>query len=173
MPRVARARTGLYQVHEGARSILVERRRRAWWVAWRSSAPQPPAGAPASCSTIIPSVILAGTGHGKPEGVSIGGHNLAEASMEPSVPTPEQVLLEALRRHRAELRESMSALEQALAAPAPGRLDAWAQRVHVALVELSADFREHIDVTEGPSGLYRGLLTTAPRLSKAVARLTH
>jgi len=118
-------------------------------------------------------VILAGTGHGKLESVSIGGHNLAEASMEPSVPTPEQALLEALRRHRAELRESMSALEQALAAPAPGRLDAWAQRVHVALVELSADFREHIDITEGPSGLYPGLLTTAPRLSKAVARLTH
>jgi hypothetical protein len=26
-----------------------------------------------------------------------------------------------------------------LAAPAPGRLDAWAERVHAALVELSAD----------------------------------
>jgi Hemerythrin HHE cation binding domain len=78
--------------------------------------------------------------------------------MEPSLPTPEQVFLEALRRHRGEL--------------APGRLDAWAQRVHVALVELSADFREHIDITEGPHGLYRGLLTTAPRLSNAVARLT-
>jgi hypothetical protein len=92
--------------------------------------------------------------------------------MEPSSPTPEQVFLEALRRHRAELRESMSALEQALAAPAPTRLDAWTQRVHVALVELSADFREHIDITEGPDGLYGGLLTTAPRLSNAVARLT-
>lgn len=92
--------------------------------------------------------------------------------MEPSVPTPAQDLLEALRRRRAELRGSMSALEQALAAPAPGRLGAWAQRVHVALVELSADFREHIDITEGPSGLYRGLLTTAPRLSNTVARLT-
>jgi hypothetical protein len=92
--------------------------------------------------------------------------------MEPSVPTPEQVLLEALRRRRAGLRESMSALEQALAAPAPGRLDAWAQRVHGALVELCADFREHIDITEGPSGLYRELLSTAPRLSNAVARLT-
>jgi hypothetical protein len=117
-------------------------------------------------------VIVAGIGHGSPDSVSIGGHPLAEASMEPSLPTPEQVSLEALRRHRAELRESMNALEQALAAPAPGRLGAWAQRVHVALVELSADFREHIDITEGPHGLYRGLLTTAPRLSNAVARLT-
>lgn len=92
--------------------------------------------------------------------------------MEPSVPTPEQVSWETLRRRRAELRESMNALEQALAAPAPGRLGTWAQHIHGALVELSADFREHIDITEGPNGLYRGLLTTAPRLSNAVARLT-
>jgi hypothetical protein len=49
---------------------------------------------------------------------------------------------EALRMRRAELRESMSTLEQALAAPAPGRLEAWTQRVHVALVELFSDFRE-------------------------------
>jgi hypothetical protein len=90
--------------------------------------------------------------------------------MEPSVP-PEQALLEELRRRRIGLRESMSALEQALAAPAPGRLDTWEQRVHAALVELSADFREHVEITEGTSGLYRGLLTTAPRLSHAVARL--
>jgi hypothetical protein len=80
--------------------------------------------------------------------------------------------LEPLRRRRAELRESMNALEQALAAPAMGRTSVWAERAHVALVELSADFREHIDVTEGPDGLYPGVLTTAPRLSSAVSRLT-
>jgi hypothetical protein len=90
--------------------------------------------------------------------------------MDP-MPTPAQVL-ETLRRRRGELRESMHAVEQALAAPAPGRLEAWAERVHVALVELSADLREHIDITEGPDGLYRGVLTTAPRLSNAVADLT-
>jgi hypothetical protein len=90
--------------------------------------------------------------------------------MDP-MPTPAQVL-ETLRRRRAELRESMNAVEQALAAPAPRRFEAWAERVHVALVELSADFREHIDVTEGPDGLYRGVLMTAPRLSNAVADLT-
>jgi hypothetical protein len=92
--------------------------------------------------------------------------------MDPNVPTPDQELLTALRRRRADLRDSISALEDALAAPAPGRPSAWAERVHVALVELSADFREHIDITESPTGLYRGLLTTAPRLSNAVARLT-
>ncbi len=92
--------------------------------------------------------------------------------MEPTSSTPERAFLEELRRRRAELLESMSAVEHALAAPAPGRQARWAERVHVALVELCADFGEHIDITEGPDGLYRELLSTAPRLSGAVARLT-
>ena len=66
----------------------------------------------------------------------------------------------------------MSALEDALAAPSSADHARWAQRVHVALVELSGDFRAHIDITEGPNGLYRDLLETSPRLSGAVARLT-
>jgi hypothetical protein len=92
--------------------------------------------------------------------------------MDPNVPAPDQVLLEALRQKRADLRDAMSVLEIALAAPAPGRPDAWAQRIHVALVELSADFRDHVDITESPGGLYPGLLSTAPRLSNAIDRLT-
>jgi hypothetical protein len=91
--------------------------------------------------------------------------------MDPVVPTPDPGL-EELRRHRAELRDSMSALEQALAAPVPGRAEAWAERVHVALVELSADLREQIEMTEGADSLYRAVLTTAPRLSFAVTRLS-
>jgi hypothetical protein len=92
--------------------------------------------------------------------------------MEPNSSTPEPAFLEDLRRRRAELRESISAVEHALAAPAPGRYPHWAERVHVALVELSADFGEHIHFTEGPDGLYREILRTPPRLSGAVARLT-
>ena len=80
--------------------------------------------------------------------------------------------LESLRQRRAELRDSMAALEQALAAPAADPRGTWAQRVDVALVELSADIRAHIDITEGPEGLYPGLLATAPRLSSTVASLT-
>jgi len=80
--------------------------------------------------------------------------------------------LESLRQHRAELRESMGALEQALAAPAADLKGFWTERVNVAVVELSADIREHINITEGPDGLYPGLLTTAPRLSNSVASLT-
>jgi hypothetical protein len=91
--------------------------------------------------------------------------------MEPVEPVTEQPK-ETLRRRRAELHESIIALEQALAASAPGRADAWAERVRVALVELSADLREHIDITEGSHGVYRGVLGTAPRLANAVAELT-
>lgn len=90
--------------------------------------------------------------------------------MEPVFVTTDHGL-GSLRRHRAELRESMSALELALAGPATGRTGVWAERVYVALVELSADFREHIDITEGHDGLYSGVLTTAPRLTNAVAGL--
>ena len=93
--------------------------------------------------------------------------------MEPNLsPADQQPFLEALRQHRAELRESMSALEGALAGPAIAGRARWAQRVHVALVELSGDFTAHVDITEGPDGLYRDLLETSPRLSEAVASLT-
>jgi hypothetical protein len=85
--------------------------------------------------------------------------------------TPGQGPWEELRRQRAELRESMDALELALAGPVSGQ-PRWAERVHVALVELSADVRAHIDFTEGPAGLYVDILTNAPRLSGPVARLT-
>ena len=92
--------------------------------------------------------------------------------MGSSSSAPDQATLEALRRQRAELRGSMGALELALAGPAPSGPVRWAERVHVALVELSADFREHIDLTEGHEGLYVDILATAPRLSGAIARLT-
>jgi hypothetical protein len=92
--------------------------------------------------------------------------------MEQNASTSNEAFFEALRRHRAELRESISALENALAAPpVAGRMN-WVQRVQAALVELSADFREHIDITEGPDGLYRGVIKSSPRLSDAVAGLT-
>jgi hypothetical protein len=65
----------------------------------------------------------------------------------------------------------MAALEQALAAPTPGRHAAWAERVDVALVELSADFGEHVAVTEGSDGLHDAVVDAAPRLSNSVRRL--
>jgi hypothetical protein len=92
--------------------------------------------------------------------------------MESNSSGSDRALLEELRRRRAELRESMDALEGALAAPATADPARWGQRVHVALVELAGDLREHIEITEGPDGLHQDLLASAPRLSGGVARLT-
>lgn len=80
--------------------------------------------------------------------------------------------LTELRRHRAELLESITALEQALAAPVPGRQMHWAERVSAALLELSGDFRDHVGLTEGPTGLYTNVIRSSPRLTFAVDRLT-
>ena len=91
--------------------------------------------------------------------------------MEPDQPQVDPGF-ESLRAHRAELLESMRALEQALAAPATGRASSWAERVNVALVELEADFGEHVELTEGADGLYQALLATAPHLASSVSRLT-
>ena len=77
-----------------------------------------------------------------------------------------------VRRHRAELLESITALEQALAAPVPGRQMHWAERVSAALLELSGDFRDHVGLTEGPDGLYSSMIRSSPRLVHAVDRLT-
>jgi len=96
------------------------------------------------------------------------GHE-REASMDTSSQAPGP--WDALLRQRAELRESMNALELALSGPVAIGEGRWAERVHVALVELSADIRGHIDFTEGSDGLYVDLLATAPRLGGAVDRL--
>ena len=90
--------------------------------------------------------------------------------MEPVVGAPDPGL-DALRRLRAELRGSTAALEQALRAPRSGRHAAWAERVDAALVELSADFGEHVTMTEGSDGLHDAVLASTPRLSNSVRRL--
>jgi hypothetical protein len=90
--------------------------------------------------------------------------------VEPSTQTRAAELTD-LRRRRAELRETMGALERALAAPAAERAVIWGELVHQALVELADDFVEHIEVTEGPDGLHQAILTGAVRLANAVNAL--
>ncbi|MFC5982463.1 hemerythrin domain-containing protein [Knoellia sp. GCM10027209] len=79
--------------------------------------------------------------------------------------------LKRVRAHRAELRDSVAAVDEALAAPV-ARQDAWLDRVRTALGELAHDFRVHIDLTEGEGGLYADVRRTSPRLSGQVRRLT-
>jgi len=89
---------------------------------------------------------------------------------EPSPPGLGQALVAELRSQRAELRESIGAVELALASPADQAN--WRQRVATALVELSGDLRTHVDLTEGPGGLYAELLGASPRLAGEVKHLT-
>jgi hypothetical protein len=90
--------------------------------------------------------------------------------VEPSTQTRAAELTD-LRRRRAELRETMGALERALAAPAAERAVIWGELVHQALVDLADDFVEHIEVTEGPDGLHQAILSGAVRLANAVNAL--
>ena len=78
--------------------------------------------------------------------------------------------LKEVRRRRAELLESITALEQALAAP--GRQEQWAERVSEALSELSGEFHDHVVLMEGPSGLNVRLTRRFPRLAHEVDGLT-
>jgi hypothetical protein len=80
--------------------------------------------------------------------------------------------LHGVRIRRAELREALDALERALAAPAAGRAVIWGEEAHASAVALADDFGAHIEVTEGPGGLYDAILAGDLRLSNAVGALT-
>ncbi|HEY3736107.1 MAG TPA: hypothetical protein VGL26_01575 [Jatrophihabitans sp.] len=88
---------------------------------------------------------------------------------DPELAAPE---LQSVRARRAELRATLAALEQALAAPAQGREDLWGVGVRESLATLVTDFAEHVRVTEGSDGLHQAITTAAPRLIHAVRQLT-
>lgn len=77
--------------------------------------------------------------------------------------------LERVRAHRAELGESMAALDAALALPV-GLGPLWRRRVRAALTELAHDLRDHRSVTEEPGGFYDDAVSFAPRLA-SIAKL--
>ncbi len=91
--------------------------------------------------------------------------------MEPT-PVIANPGLDTVRVRRAELRETLGALERALASPAAGRAEIWGEVVHAALDEMADDFGEHVEVTEGPGGLHQAILAGDLRLANAVAALT-
>jgi hypothetical protein len=47
----------------------------------------------------------------------------------------------------------------------------WRPEVTQAVAQLKAAFAEHVDRTEGPSGLYAGVLDDAPRLERSMSSL--
>jgi hypothetical protein len=109
------------------------------------------------------------TSGGKPAQTASVISREGAGSTEPDAESDSQDFV-AMRRRRAELLESINALEQALAAP--GQQMRWVERVAAALLELSADFREHVELTVGPRGLYSRVLRSSPRLAHEVDRLT-
>jgi hypothetical protein len=73
------------------------------------------------------------------------------------------------RRHRAELLAAVQGFECALAEPAAD--PAWRHGVAAELARLRTEFHTHVELTEGPDGLYGEVLSDAPRLAHKVHRL--
>lgn len=86
-----------------------------------------------------------------------------------AVPEGLEQHVEQIRAYRAELRESVAAVREALDSAANDG-GAARQRVHTALVELARDFAEHVDLTERPDGLFDGV-RAVPRLARTLEKL--
>jgi hypothetical protein len=80
-------------------------------------------------------------------------------------------VIEGVRSRRAGLRTAMSALESALASPAPHRVDEWRAGVRENLAALHEVWTRHIVETEAPGAFLDELVDEAPRLSTPAARL--
>jgi hypothetical protein len=79
--------------------------------------------------------------------------------------------LQAAKGQRLSLRRAIAGLEQALAPPPDGEPpEAWLDRLGGALRHLDEVFAVHVQVTEGPGGLYEEILENAPRLANRVKR---
>lgn len=90
---------------------------------------------------------------------------------EMSAQTRQRDAVDAVRRRRAELRETLYALERALAAPGADRAVVWGERLHAAVDRLATEFALHVEVTEGPEGLHQTILDGDLRLANQVAAL--
>jgi hypothetical protein len=71
-----------------------------------------------------------------------------------------------VHRLRAELLGGIQRLEHAIDAPVGD--PTWRPGMTRAVAQLRDAFREHVEVTEGPTGLYAGLLEHAPRLARGL-----
>ena len=78
---------------------------------------------------------------------------------------------QAAQTQRVGLHRAMGSAEEALAAPAVGRADAWAARVSAALGTLQGAFEAHVEITEGPDGILEEIVRLSPRLANPVSHL--
>lgn len=93
---------------------------------------------------------------------------MAEPDTESTDLTP--TLAETARR-RADLRQALVQVEQAISSPAVGRETDWTKEVVRGLQDLGHTLQEHIEVTERTGGLYEEITQRAPRLSGKIELL--
>ncbi len=86
-----------------------------------------------------------------------------------SQPNDRSEALSAAAERRVELKDAVSQLETAAAAPAgsPG----WSDRLLVELDDLRIAFDQHVEEVEGPDGLLAELSSLAPRLVNKINRV--
>jgi hypothetical protein len=78
--------------------------------------------------------------------------------------------LEAAKGPRLSLRRALADFEDALAAPSPGRTGDWASRLTAVLEHVRSVWAVHVEVTEGPGGLYEEIMENTPRLANMIDR---
>ena len=78
--------------------------------------------------------------------------------------------LQAAKGQRLSLRRAINGLEEALATPAAGSPAGWLEGLSGALEHLRDVWAVHVEVTEGPGGLYQEIVENAPRLATKVGR---
>lgn len=84
---------------------------------------------------------------------------------------PSDPLIVEVSAQRTGLRRAMAALEIAAAAPLSGRPEEWVAGLSPHLQALIAAWSLHIEVTEGPDGLFEQIRTDAPGLDFLLLRL--
>jgi hypothetical protein len=90
------------------------------------------------------------------------------------VPDPHDDLSPTLAetaRRRADLRDALVDVEQAISRPAVGREPEWTKGVVLRLEGLAHAIEEHVEITERPEGLYDEISTKAPHLATKIDRL--
>ena len=74
-------------------------------------------------------------------------------------------------RRRADLRDALVDVEQAISRPAVGREADWTKEVVLRLEGLGHAIDEHVQVTERPQGLYDEISSKAPHLATKIDQL--
>ena len=90
------------------------------------------------------------------------------------MPDPDDDLSPTLAetaRRRADLRDALVDVEQAISRPAVGREPEWTKGVVLRLEGLAHAIQEHVEITERPEGLYDEISTKAPHLATKIDRL--